>query len=146
MSRSQKRAVVRGSLLLDLVTRDLLSDRQKAAALMLERDREQASGVSASICAYGASTGGGGARARAPIARESFASQSWEALKRSLAPTDRQLLGKIESTNSTRRGSLAALPVKTGLADAKDDSLVKRGMIAMFLERVADHYRLPEEA
>lgn len=58
MSRSQKRAVVRGSLLLDLVTRDLLSDRQKAAALMLERDREQASGVSASICAYGASTGG----------------------------------------------------------------------------------------
>ena len=51
MSRSQKRAVVRGSLLLDLVTRDLLSDRQKAAALMLERDREQASGVSASICA-----------------------------------------------------------------------------------------------
>ncbi len=144
MSRSQKRAVVRGSLLLDLVTRDLLSDRQKAAALMLERDREQASGVSASICAYGASTGGGGERA--PIARESFASQSWEALKRSLAPTDRQLLGKIESTNSTRRGSLAALPVKTGLADAKDDSLVKRGMIAMFLERVADHYRLPEEA
>ena len=144
MSRSQKRAVVRGSLLLDLVTRDLLSDRQKAAALMLERDREQASGVSASICAYGASTGGGGAKA--PIARESFASQSWEALKRSLSPSDRKLLGSIEAVNATKRGNLSAVPIRTKVRDDVSASLVKRGMIAMFLERVADHYRLPEEA
>jgi hypothetical protein len=146
MSRSQKRAVVRGSLLLDMASRDQLSDRQKLAAFYLERDREKASGVSASICKYGASVGSGGQPA--PIARESFASQSWEALKRALPPSYKRLLGEIERTNAAGRGSLQALPIRTGQAHDREASLIKRGVIAGFLEVVGDHYQIPhaEEA
>lgn len=143
MSRANKRAVIRGSLLLDMAERDLLSDRQKLAAYYLERDRQMATGTSAMVSRYEAP--GGGSGASAPIARETFANVSWEALKRSLPPSYRRLLGNIELINATGKGTLAALPIRTGQAHERESGLVKRGMVQGFLEVVADHYRLPIE-
>ena len=146
MSRPKRRAVTRASILLDLATGEKLSKRQSAAAMRLERAREQASGLSASICRYGASAGSGGASA--PIARETFGHIEWERIKAALPPFYRRLLGDIERANVApgRKGSLSALNIRTGLAVDREDSLVKRGIIAGMLEIVADHYRLPEEA
>jgi hypothetical protein len=55
-------------------------------------------------------------------------------------------LGSIEAVNATKRGNLSAVPIRTKIRDEASASIFKRGIIAMFLERVADHYRLPEEA
>lgn len=147
MSRSQRRSnVIRGSILQDMAEKGQLTRRQSAAALRLERAREEASGLSTSICKYG--TGPGGSGGRPPIARETFAHIEWEGIKRALPPYFRGLLGEIERANVApgRKGSLSALSIRTGLADSKDDALVKRGIIAGLCEVVADHLRLPEEA
>jgi hypothetical protein len=145
MSRSRRRAVYRGSILIEMAQRGLLSRRQTAAALSLERDREAATKVGApKASSFDPPIKG---LDPAEFGRQFDAAMTWEAVKRALPPSHRRLLGDIERASLVggKRG-LSALTVKIGLADEKDANLVKRGMIAGLMEAVADHYRIPEEA
>lgn len=141
--QSQLRQKTRGSILLDLAERDLLTDRQALAARTLERDREAAMGRSPGVQAFGARASGNGTFCQV-LARETDASLRLRDLQKALPPSFRALYGKIERA-SHQKGTLAALAVQTGQKGPREDGLIKRGMVAAFLEACADFYGLPGE-
>jgi hypothetical protein len=79
------------------------------------------------------------------LAWESPAAIRIEQIKSQLPPSLRQMLGDIERVNTTRRGSLAGLPIKSGLAVEREHTLVCIGAVKTMLACLADAYRVPAE-
>lgn len=144
MSRQARRAVGRRSMLVDLIDRKTLSDREKAAVLLYERDLEKAEVAgtprSSSYEPTIASVASGDRSGRM------VASKRLEDVKRQLPPSIRRLLGQIEMVNTTRRGSLSGLPIKSNLTDERQHALVCVGALKTMLACLADGYGIPEEA
>ena len=144
MSRKDRRTVGRRSMLVDLIDRKTLSDREKLAVMWYERDLEQAEiAGTPSTSTYErtiASIASGDTSARM------VASRRLEDVKSELPPSIRRMLGQIEMVNTTRRGSLSGLPIKSGLSVEREHQLVCVGALKTMLACLADAYRLPEEA
>lgn len=142
MSRKDRRTVTRASILLELVNRQALTDREKAAALLYERDKENAE-----------KAGNPGTSDYDPPIRnpnrqlgvEISASIRLEQIKGALPPSIRAMLGDIERCNTTRRGSLAGLPIKSGQTDENRHALVCVGALKTMLGCLADAYMVPRE-
>ena len=150
MSRSQRRAVGRRSMLHDLISgsshRKTLSDREKLAVMWYERDIEMAE-----IAGTPTTTNSTYERTLASVASGDTsarmeATQRLEDVKSALPPSIRRMLGEIERCNTTRRGSLSGLPIKSGLSVEREHALVCVGALKTMLACLADGYRLPEEA
>lgn len=143
MSRKDRRATVgRRSVLVDLIDRKSLSDREKAAVVLYERDIEKAeiAGTARTSGGITIATVASGDRSERMIA-----TQRLEDVKSELPPSIRRMLGEIERCNTTRRGSLAALPIKSGLTVEREHALVCVGALKTMLSCLADAYRLPIE-
>lgn len=144
MSRKDRRTVGRRSMLRDLIDRKTLSDREKAAVLLYERDIEMAeiagTPATSSYERTIASVATGDTSARM------VATQRLDDVKSALPPSIRRMLGEIERCNTTRRGSLSGLPIKSGLSVEREHALVCVGALKTMLACLADGYRLPEEA
>lgn len=144
MSRKDRRTVGRRSMLRDLIDRKTLSDREKAAVYLYEMDIEKSEiAGTPTTSTYErtiASIASGDASARMT------ASRRLENVKGELPNSIRRMLGEIERANTTRRGSLSALPIKSGLADERQHALVCVGALKTMLACIADAYGVPEEA
>ena len=144
MSRKDRRTVGRRSMLRDLIDRKTLSDREKAAVLLYERDIEMAeiagTPATSSYERTISSIASGDCSARM------VATQRLDSVKSALPPSIRRMLGEIERCNTTRRGSLSGLPIKSGLSVEREHALVCVGALKTMLACLADGYRLPEEA
>ena len=143
MSRRDRRAVGRRSILRDLVDRKSFSDREKAAVLLYERDLEKAEIAGtprSSLAETSLAAIGSGDRSERMVATHRL-----EQVKRELPDSIRRMLGHIERANTTRRGSLTALPITSGLVDERQHNLVCVGMLKAMAACLADAYRVPQE-
>jgi hypothetical protein len=155
MSRTKTRQSIRGCILTELITSRWVTPRQQIAAAKFLHDAELAASIKAGmstglISSYGGgiprSDGNGRDRMGCALPGAIDAVNRYDALLDDLKPSQRSLLGAIQRTNTTRKGSLAGLPVRTCAKSERDDVLIKRGVLAGFLEVVADFYQLPVEA